>query len=56
MEEANKDIKDMDVDEILRQQVELLAERSKQSIDNNELSQLTHSMVEICSLFPYYRP
>lgn len=45
----DKSIKDMSVEEILRQQLEVLAERSKSCLDE-ELPALTTSMINIISI------
>ena len=42
-----KDIKDMTIGEMLRQQLELLAERSLKTENNSELVALTGAMVEL---------
>lgn len=45
-EKLNKTIEEMTTDELLRQQLELLAERSK-DCSNNDLCLLTHAMAEV---------
>ncbi len=44
-----KSIKDMTINEILRKQLELLAERSNNCLDE-ELLSLTTAMVQICNI------
>lgn len=44
-----KNIKDMSINEILRQQLELLAERSENCLDE-ELPSLTKAMLEISNV------
>lgn len=46
-EDTIKEIKDMSVEEILHQQLELLAERSK-DCTNEELSSFTNAMSGLC--------
>ena len=43
-------------DEILRQQLELLAEKSRKTKSIRKLIGLTSAMARICSLFDGYRP
>ena len=46
-----KQISEMNTDEILRQQLELLAEKSRKTKSINELEKLTNAMISICKLF-----
>lgn len=56
--EKEKDLKDMketeSIDEMLRQQIELLAKHSREASDINDLVALSDAMVNICKL--YYLP
>lgn len=47
----NKSIREMNSDEILRQQLELLAEKSKKTKSVRKLEKLTNAMVSVSSLF-----
>ncbi|WP_155998420.1 hypothetical protein [Lachnoclostridium phytofermentans] len=50
--EKNKNLSEMSVNEILRQQLELLAERSIGCTDE-ELPAITHAITEIITLIDY---
>ena len=51
-----KKLSKMSSDEILRQQLELLAEKSRKTKSIRKLLGLTSAMARICSLFDSYRP
>lgn len=50
---GNKPISEMTEKEILRQQLELLAERSKKCLDE-ELPKITEAMIAICGILGTY--
>ena len=50
-----KQVREMNSDEILRQQLELLAEKSNKVKSVNKLIELTNAMTKLCTLFRYYR-
>ena len=55
-EMKKKEIREMSSDEILRQQLELLAEKSKNTQSVKKLEPLTNAMIGISSLFYHDLP